>query len=146
MELASFIIACTAFAFSVFTFFFYDNKLKKQERKLNEYQLKKNETEEVEFKKAQIRGNIVKGEKGRRTLKVFNAGKASATNIRLEFLSNTDGLFDSKNPFPYELLNPQDSTEAILHLIVGCPDTIKVKYTCDDDFQKNNEFTQVLTL
>ena len=30
MELASFIIACTAFAFSVFTFFFYDNKLKKQ--------------------------------------------------------------------------------------------------------------------
>ncbi|MBQ4279448.1 MAG: hypothetical protein IJC16_05805 [Rikenellaceae bacterium] len=146
MELASFIIACTAFAFSVFTFLFYDNKLKKQERKLNEYQLKKNETEEVEFKKAQIRGNIVKGEKGRRTLKVFNAGKASATNIRLEFLCNTDGLFGSKNPFPYELLNPQDSTEAIFHLTVGCPDTLKVKYTWDDEFQKNNEFTQVLTL
>ena len=48
MELASFIIACTAFAFSVFTFFFYDNKLKKQERKLNEYQLKKNEKKDVE--------------------------------------------------------------------------------------------------
>lgn len=63
METISFIIACIAFAFSIFTFIFYDHKLKKQEKILNEYQLKKNETEEIENRKAKIRGSILRGEK-----------------------------------------------------------------------------------
>lgn len=146
MELASLVVACVAFAFSVFTFLFYDNKLKKQEHRLNEYQLKKNESEEVEIKKAQIRGNIVKGEKGKRTLKVFNSAKSKALNVRLEFISDTKGIYANNNPFPYKLLNPQDSTEIIFHLTVGHPETIEIKFIWDDDFQKDNEFTQVLTL
>ncbi|MDD6211269.1 MAG: hypothetical protein PUB21_11770 [Bacteroidales bacterium] len=146
MELASLIVACIALLFGIFTFIFHDNKLKKQERKLNDYQLKKNEIEELEIKKAQIRGNIVKVGKGPRTLKVYNKGRSKALNVRFELISNADRLDIFKNPFPYELLNPQDSTEVIFRLIVGFPKTIKVKFIWDDDFQKNNEFTQVLTL
>lgn len=146
METISFIIACIAFAFSIFTFIFYDHKLKKQEKILNEYQLKKNETEEIENRKAKIRGSILRGEKGKRFLKVYNNGKVEASNIRIEFLSNLNGMFCNCNNFPYELLNPEDSTEILLLLTESCANTIKVKFTWDDNLQCNNEFTQVLTL
>lgn len=139
-------LSLIAIVLTVVMYFKHDKRLKKQEERLNAYQLKKIDNEESENKKAQIRGNIIKGEKGHRTLKVFNAGKSIATNIRLVFLSSTDRLFVGKNPFPYELLNPQDYTEAVFHLTIGCPGTIKVIFIWNDEFQEDNEFTQVLTL
>ncbi|MGL5563642.1 MAG: hypothetical protein ACRDCN_13645 [Tannerellaceae bacterium] len=139
-------LSLIAIILTIIMYFKHDKRLKKQEERLNAYQLKKIDNEESENKKAQIRGNIVNGEKGRSTLKVFNAGKSSATKIRLEFLSSTDGLYSIKKPFPYELLNPQDYTETVFQLTKGCPETIKVKFTWNDEFQDDNEFIQVLTL
>ncbi len=77
---------------------------------------------------------------------MFNSAKSKALNVRLEFISDTKGIYANNNPFPYKLLNPQDSTEIIFHLTVGHPETIEIKFIWDDDFQKDNEFTQVLTL
>ena len=146
MEVWSLIISILALAASAFTYFKYDKKLKEQERKINEYQLKQIEKEDLESKKAAIRGNIVKGLKGKRTLKVYNSGRAIARNIRIEGL-DVEGLFHRADEvFPYELMNPQDYTEVNIMLFNNCAPTIKLKYIWDDESGKNNEFEQVLTL
>lgn len=146
MEVWGLIISILALLASAFTYFKHDKKLKEQERKINEYQLKQIEKEDLESKKAAIRGNIVKGLKGKRTLKVYNSGRAIARNIRVEGL-DVEGLFHRADEvFPYELMNPQDYTEVNIMLFNNCAPTIKLKYIWDDESGKNNEFEQVLTL
>lgn len=146
MELYSLIISVLALIASVFTYLRHDKKLKEQERRINEYQLKQIEKEDLESKKAAIRGNIVKGLKGGRTLKVYNSGRATARNIRVEGL-DVNGIFCMRRDiFPYELMNPQDYTELTMYLTCGCPSTIKLKYIWDDEHGDNNEFEQVLTI
>ena len=146
MELYSLIISVLALIASVFTYLRHDKKLKEQERRINEYQLKQIEKEDLESNQAAIRGNIVKGLKGGRTLKVYNSGRATARNIRVEGLDVNGLIHRADELFPYELMNPQDYTEATIHLAVGCPSTIKLKYIWDDEFGDNNEFEQVLTI
>ena len=146
MELYSLIISVLALIASVFTYLRHDKKLKEQERRINEYQLKQIEKEDLDSKKAAIRGNIVKGLKGGRTLKVYNSGRATARNIRVEGLDVNGLIHRADELFPYELMNPQDYTEVTIHLVVGCPYTIKLKYIWDDEFGDNNEFEQVLTI
>lgn len=146
MELYSLIISVLALIASIFTYFMHDKKLKEQERKINEYQLKQIEKENLENKKAAIRGNIVKGLKSGRTLKVYNSGRATARNIRVEGLDVNGIFYMRRDIFPYELMNPQDYTELTMHLTCGCPSTIELKYIWDDEFGDNNEFEQVLTI
>ena len=140
------IISCLALGVSVFTYFKHDKKIKAQEQIINDYQINKIAKENEEIKKASIRGNIIKGDRGKRTLKVYNCGKATARDIRVEGL-DTDSLAVMRNDlFPYELMNPQDYTEVIIWIVKDSPSTIKLKYIWDDDFGQNNEFEQVLTL
>lgn len=146
MELYSLIISVFALIASVFTYFKHDKKLKEQERKINEYQLKRIEKEDIESKKATIRGNIIQGFNGKRTLKVYNSGRAAARNIRIDGLDVDCVFYMPQDLFPYELMNPQDYAELTLHLTYGCPSTIKLKYIWDDEFSDNNEFEQVLTI
>ena len=146
MELYSLIISVLALIASVFTYLRHDKKLKEQERRINEYQLKQIEKEDLESKKAAIRGNIVKGLKSGRTLKVYNSGRATARNIRVGGLDVNGLIHRADELFPYELMNPQDYTEVTIHLVVGCPSTIKLKYIWDDEYGNNNEFEQVLTI
>lgn len=146
MELYSLIISVLALIASVFTYLRHDKKLKEQERRINEYQLKQIEKENLENKKAAIRGNIVKGLKSGRTLKVYNSGRATARNIRVEGLDVNGIFYIRRDIFPYELMNPQDYTELTMHLTCGCPSTIKLKYIWDDEYGDNNEFEQVLTI
>ena len=88
----------------------------------------------------------MKGLKGGRTLKIFNSGRATARNIRVEGLE-IDGIFYvNREIFPYELMNPQDNAELVLNVTYGSPSTIKLKYIWDDEFGCDNEFEQVLTL
>jgi len=143
----SMIIAILALLGSGFTFWFYDRKTKKQDARINEYLLRNFEDEETTKKKAQVKGNMIKEDRGKRTLKVFNAGKAIARNIRIEYLSDMNGVFISnENLFPYEMLNPQDSTEIHMVLTTSSNDTLKIRLLWDDEYQKNNFFEQVLTL
>lgn len=140
-------IALSAFTIvlTIVMYFKHDKRLKKQEEKLNAYQLKKIDEEEFENKKALIRGNIVKGYPGSRVLKVFNSGKVVARNIRVEYLGDMEHIIPRDNHFPYELLNPQDNSEIYLLLSEGAS-TLHIKFVWDDDFKNDNEFVQMLTL
>lgn len=146
MEISSLIISIVALATSAYTYFKHDKKLKGQEQRINDYQLKQIEKENIESKKAAIRGNIIKSLNGKRTLKVYNSGRVVARNIRVDGLE-VDGLIHrAKELFPYELMNPQDYTELTIHLVTSHPSTIKLKYTWDDESGENNEFEQILTI
>lgn len=147
MNVLGLIISILALAASAFTYFKHDKKLKDQERKINEYQLKQIEKEDLESKKAAIRGNIVKSlNKGNRTLKIYNSGRAIARNIRIEGLCIEGLLHRADKFFPYELMNPQDYAEVSIVLFRNYPSTIKLKYIWDDESGKDSEFEQVLTL
>ena len=140
------IISCLALGVSVFTYFKHDKKIKAQEQIINDYQINKIAKENEDSKKASIRGNIIKGDRGKRTLKVYNCGKATARDIRVEGLDIGSLAVMRNDLFPYELMNPQDYTEVVIWIVKGSPSTIKLKYVWDDDFGQNNEFEQVLTL
>lgn len=140
------IISCLALGVSVFTYFKHDKKIKAQEQIINDYQINKIAKENEEIKKASIRGNIIKDDRGKRTLKVYNCGKATARDIRVEGLDIGSLAVMRNDLFPYELMNPQDYTEVVIWVVKGSPSTIKLKYVWDDDFGQNNEFEQVLTL
>ncbi len=144
MENTSLILSIIAILGSIFTYFYHDRKIKIQEKKLNDYQLKKIELEDIENKKAQIKGNIITNG-GHGALKIFNAGKSTAHNIRLELLSEQDGIFDLEFT-PFEMLNPQESTETSFFLAEGHAPTLKVKYIWNDSYKEDNEFIQVLTI
>lgn len=144
MENTSLILSILAILGSIFTYFYHDRKIKIQEKKLNDYQLKKIELENIENKKAQIKGNIINNG-GSRMLKIFNAGKSTAHNIRLELLSEPEGIFDLEFD-PFEMLNPQEFTETRFYLAEGHAPTLKVKYIWNDRYKENNEFIQILTI
>lgn len=145
MDIISIALSAFAIALTIVMYFKHDKRLKKQEEKLNAYQLKKINEEESENRKALIRGNIVKGNKGSRVLKVFNSGKAIARNIRVEYLGDMENIIPRDDHFPYELLNPQDNSEIFLLLSEGAS-KLNIKFIWDDDFKKDNEFVQMLTL
>lgn len=145
MDIVSIALSAFAIVLTIVMYFKHDKRLKKQEEKLNAYQLKKIDEEESENKKALIKGNILKGNKGSRVLKVFNSGKAIARNIRVEYLGDMENISPRDDHFPYELLNPQDNSEIFLLLSEGAS-KLNIKFIWDDDFKKDNEFVQMLTL
>lgn len=146
MEIISMVISCVSLLLGVFTFCFYDRKIKTQDAKINEYQIQRFEKEEEENKKAQVRANIIKGDKGSRILKIYNSGKSDAYNVRIDFLSGMKGFLCIDNVFPYEKLMPKDGTSVNIQLYIDAPEKTKIKLLWDDDYQKNNENTQILTL
>jgi hypothetical protein len=150
MDIISLIISVIAIAFTVVMYFKHDKRLKKQEERLNVYQLKKIDEEESEKKKAYVRGEIIKEEKGKRVLKIRNTGKTPAKNIDVKFLNNfiegdpsTEKVFIMNFSNPFELLNINDDFDIIMHLnAYHSTDVLKVKLTWEDDFSNQNEYIQ----
>ena len=147
METAALIIACASLLFTAITFFIYDHRLKKQDRILKDYELKNILATEEDNKKAHIKANIIKGDKANRILKVFNSGKAKASNIRFEFVpENNSFMFYDKEKFPFEFLNPQEGTSCTFMIVKEYAATYKIRLTWDDSFGKDREYEQILTL
>lgn len=144
METISIFLSVLAILATAFTYVVHDRRLKRQEILINNYQLKKNQEEETEQKKALMRANVVKG-RGNITLKIYNAGKSTARNIKLK-IKEEDRLILMSNPFPYEFMHPQDHTDLNIHLIEGAPEKINIVLTWEDDNQLVNQHHQILTL
>ena len=146
METASLIISILALIASVLTYFLHDRRIKKQEAKINDYQLTKIQEEAIVNKKAQLSGSItIFKNDGKRILKITNNGKATATNVRMEILNGVN-ISTIINPFPFELLNPTESFEMTFYIPMVPHGKLKVKYIWDDQLQNNNEFVQILQL
>lgn len=147
MEIAALIIAVASLLFTAITFFIYDHRLKNQDRILKDYEIKNIHEIEEENKKAHVKANIIKGEKANRILKIFNSGKATAYNIRFEFVpAPTSLMFYDREKFPFEFLNPQEGTESTFVMIKEYSRTMKILLTWDDSFGKDRKYEQILTL
>lgn len=145
MELASLILSIIALLGSLVTYIVHDRKIKKQEAKINEYQLAKIKEEEEDSKKAQVCGNIIKYDKGKRVLKVYNKGKAPAKNIRIEGIDE-NMYFDGTELLPFGLLNPQEAFELTFNIYNINQHILKITIHWDDLSHNDNTFTQQLSL
>ena len=145
MELASLILSIIALLGSLATYIVHDRKIKKQEAKINEYQLARFKEEEEDSKKAQICGNIIKYDKGKRVLKVYNKGKSPAKNIRIEGIDE-NMYFDGAELLPFGLLNPQEAFELTFNIYNISQRILKITILWDDLSQNDNTFTQQLSL
>ncbi|MEG1313849.1 MAG: hypothetical protein RSD40_05995 [Bacilli bacterium] len=136
-------ISVLSFLGAFIGYLIHDRKLKYQSKIINKYQIEKIQDEADNKKKAFIKGNIQKGDKGRRTLYIVNSGKAIARNIQID-IPEDNYIIHNKELFPFEQLNPQDHIEINFTLYKGSPDSIKLKYVWDDNFKSDNINTQVL--
>jgi len=139
------IVSVAALLGSAVTYFMHERRLKAQEAKINAYQLRKFEEEEREAKKAIMRANMIRCERGKRTIKVYNKGTAKARNIRF-FVEGDEGddLFIGNNTFPMLFMNEHDSVDLVIHLHSGSPDQVIIRLEWDDDFSINNEHSQII--
>ena len=110
-------------------------------------QIAKMKAEAEARQKAVIRGNIVKGYKGSASiLKIFNAGAVNARNVRVEWLNESSDVTVRGDFSEIGELTPQNSRSYNLYLIEGHIETMKLRYTWDDDFATGNQLEESLQL
>ena len=120
------------------------------DREYKKLQIAKMKAEAEARQKAIIRGNIVKGYKGYKgsasTLKIFNAGQSIARNVRVEWLNEDDRVIMNSDFSEIGELTPQNSRSYALHLCIGHPETMNLRYHWDDDYASGNTLEESLQL
>jgi len=126
----------------IYGYFRHDRKLKEQEKRLNDLQIKRFEKEEAQEKMAEIRASIIHGSRGTSKIRFVNVGKSNAYNVRIEILTSEkemEGVVLSDEWGPYDMINPQMYREERIALCIGCPDIISLNVIWDDAYGKNRK-------
>jgi len=128
----------------------YASDITSAESTSEEYQrlmIQKMKQEEVDLKKAAIKGNCYPAsQKGVRIIRIFNAGKSTARNVSVEWLNPDDGVH-LLSPFQIiDDLTPQNKREFRAILMMSHPETMRLRYTWEDDYNNNNTFEESLQL
>ena len=149
LSILSLIVAFGALAFSFFTYFAHDRELKRQEKIINDFQVKALEREEAETKQAKIRGSIIKVlGNGARELRIFNAGQVTARNVKVEWLNyrDDDGVYARDDFSKLGDISPHNPWKVRL-LLNSCHEPkMHLRYTWSDDYQENNVFEEFLQI
>jgi len=135
--------------FSIFTYFMHDCKLKRQEKKINDFQLNALAREEAKTKKAKIRGIIIDAPgNGNRELRIYNSGDVLARNVKVEWLNcnKGDGVYAREDFSVIGNLSPHNAWKVHLSLDCGHVQTMKLRYEWSDDYQDYNVFEEDLQL
>jgi Tfp pilus assembly pilus retraction ATPase PilT len=109
--------------------------------KLNELLLEKEQQQNAAQMQADVSANFVKIGRNHHRLKVFNKGKAIATNVRVEFPNGNNTVYedDLNEKFPMPTLEPFQGVEVLAMLCNESPSRMDVKLIWDDAFAKNRE-------
>lgn len=70
----------------------HDRKIKEQELRLNELQIKQFEKEEAKEKMAEMKANIIHSHGGIAKIRFVNAGKNDAKHVRIDILSSEEEM------------------------------------------------------
>lgn len=124
MEIIAIITSVFAVTFSIFTYWKHDLKIKQQTTLLNEYLIAKIEEEKEESIKAIVKANVISGDRGNRTIKIYNAGKSIAKDVNV-IIPNIAGLHVMNNPSPIDI-HPQNEINILLSVAKGCPNKISI--------------------
>lgn len=144
MELSGLLVSILAFVFAVFTYIIHDRKLNKQAKLLNRYQLDNIIQEKENSKKAIIEAKVIKGDKGKRTIRVCNNGKAKAMNVNVNFVS-APKVNILINPCPIDML-PKGEIDIISTVSLDTSEKIVLEFNWEDDFKKDNIELQMLQI
>jgi len=144
MAIASFVISLLSLGFALFSYFRHDAKIKRQSELLNTFQLEKIIKEKEAEKKATVEANVIKHDKGRRTIKVYNKGKATAKNVSINFPGNPNVIIGD-NPSPVDL-KPSHSIDISVNIFHGSDDRLRIVLTWKDLISDNNVDEQILLL
>lgn len=111
------------------------------QEKLTNLQLFKEVNELESSKKADVSASIVSFGNNRYKLKVFNQGKGSAKNVKIEFPDNNPpvSLSDVESKFPFESLVTHQSVDLVASGELGRASKFTVRLIWDDEFQDGNE-------
>jgi hypothetical protein len=109
--------------------------------RLSQLQIAKEKAEADALKKAELGANFYSLGASVQRLKIFNKGKATAHNVRIDFPDDIDCIQqdDIEAKFPLETLPVHASVELRVWRHLGMTRTkYQVQLTWDDDFKKNN--------
>lgn len=118
------------------------------QEKLNARLLAQGESEALEKRKADVGASLVALGSSKHRIKVFNKGKASARNVRIEFPDGNDLVPNSEitDKFPMEVLEQHQAVELIAAVHMGTPRKQTVILRWADEHSDANEKTVYLTL
>lgn len=139
------IISICSLGFSIFVYLKHDKKIKGQSAILNELQIGKLTEEKEENKKAKIEINVVKDSSGYRIIRVQNAGKSLARNVMITFDNNEVSSSIQGNPSPVDI-NPQSSIQMSYFANKQTPGEVEISLGWEDDFSKENNYSQTIQL
>lgn len=145
VQIGSLIISSTALIYT----YVNGRRIHKLDLQIKEHEVKKNQIEEEEKKKASIECNVVETSKNEYDiLKFYNKGKNSATNISFEFLNDPEDniqLNMSDDFLPYPKLLPQQSFD-VRYLNMGSKPHYSIKIIWDDEFAFKRSIEQVIDI
>ena len=118
------------------------------QKRLNALLLEQGENEALDARKADISASFVKLGKSKYRLKIFNKGKATARNVRIEFPDGDDVILadEVSDKFPMEVMEQHHSVDLIAAVHMGTKRKHPVKLIWADDFAENNEKTVYPTI
>lgn len=98
-------------------------------------------------KKAIIRGNIIPlHTHGNRILKIFNSGKATAKEIKVEWLNPDANVIVQWDFGLISEITPQNSRSYNIALCMGHMETMRLRYMWKDDYKEDNIFEEDIQL
>lgn len=137
-------ISLFAVGFSVYTYRKHDRKINEQNKLINKYTLEKLAKENELEKKAIVEANVVRYDKGKRIIKIYNKGKAVAKNVVVSFPDDPN-IIIREYPSSFDI-SPYNSMDISVSIFVGSPHTAKIAIEWDDDYKSDNKETQTIQL
>ena len=145
--MATTIIAISSFVFSLFTFLFFEIKIKKQEKVLNDFRIKEYEEAEHEKLCAHLSMETYMRDKDTLFLVIKNNGPSDAYNISIEELDKDSFLFQGITPsFPINLIDSGDSVQLEMNVYCDMPRKTRVLVTWEDDSKRKQMDKVVLPI
>lgn len=129
----------------LFMYYRHDKIIKKQEKFLNDLQIKQIKKAEEQELQAKVECNIIHEERGARRIRFYNSGQADARNVRIEIIneSDLDGVELLYAWGPYDLITSRNGyREENFFLCEGHTDALQLRIIWDDDFGKDRSILQ----
>jgi len=148
--ISSFALLVSIFAIlgSLYTYCVHDAKLKKQDAKLNKYQLEKIDEEKTRQKRADIKAEIVSKSGYLFIIRIENIGLCEAKDLMIEAEEREEeGIKIDPNPFQLEKLGTGEHNELKLFQINNTSPNFKVlNITWKDEYKSDNRRSIKLSL
>ena len=141
------IIAIASLLLSVFSFFFFELKIKKQEKILNDYKIAEYKEAEQDKLYAHLSLGTYWRDKDTLYLVVENLGPSDAFNVSIKDLNKDSFLFrDLGSSFPIKTIYSGDKIQLGLLVYSDMPEKTRIQVTWEDDSKETHTDKVVISI